>query len=211
MKNVLVVGDGGREHAIIHALERSRQLGNIYGIYSNDAFLKTSPKLEITHERHNIPRWCVDNKIDYVVVGPETYLECKFIEEIRNEGIPVIGPNIQGAQMEYSKIHSKYFMERHSIPTAPFIAYPRNVHTNTEFQTAAEHFTYNEKIVLKYDGLADGKGAFICKSLNDNTLVCIACDLTLETEFIKTKTVRDWKKNSADLHKRPALFIIHKN
>lgn len=51
----------------------------------------------------------------------------------------------------------------------------------------------------------------ICKSLNDNTLVCIACDLTLETEFIKTKTVRDWKKNSADLHKRPALFIIHKN
>ncbi|PNQ72703.1 SAM-dependent methyltransferase [Hanstruepera neustonica] len=51
----------------------------------------------------------------------------------------------------------------------------------------------------------------ICKTLNDNTLVCVACDITLPTEYIKTKTVRNWKKNSADLHKRPALFIIHKN
>ena len=169
MKNVLVIGDGGREHAIIHALERSEQLGNVYGIYSNDAFLKTSPKLEITHERHDIPGWCVNNKIDYVIVGPETFLEYDFVEKIRQEGIPVIGPNIQGAQLEYSKIHSKYFMERHSIPTAPFIAYPWNAHTNTEFQTAAEHFAYNEKIVLKYDGLAGGKGAFVCKEKADIT------------------------------------------
>lgn len=51
----------------------------------------------------------------------------------------------------------------------------------------------------------------ICKVLNKNTLVCVACDITLPTEFIKTKTVEEWKKNSADLHKRPALFIIHKN
>lgn len=51
----------------------------------------------------------------------------------------------------------------------------------------------------------------ICKVLNKNTLVCVACDITLPTEFIKTKTVEEWKKNSADFHKRPALFIIHKN
>ena len=51
----------------------------------------------------------------------------------------------------------------------------------------------------------------ICKSLQDQTLVCVACDITLPTEFIKTKTVKEWKKNSADLHKRPALFIIYKN
>lgn len=51
----------------------------------------------------------------------------------------------------------------------------------------------------------------ICKYLNDYTDVCVACDITLPTEFIKTKTVQAWKKNSADLHKRPALFIIHKN
>ena len=51
----------------------------------------------------------------------------------------------------------------------------------------------------------------ICKTLQDQTLVCVACDITLSTEFIKTKTVQDWKKNSADLHKRPALFIIYKN
>lgn len=50
----------------------------------------------------------------------------------------------------------------------------------------------------------------ICKVLNDNTLVCVACDITLPTEFIKTKPVKDWKKNSANLHKRPALFIIYK-
>lgn len=51
----------------------------------------------------------------------------------------------------------------------------------------------------------------ICKTLQEQTLVCVACDITLPTEFIKTKTVKDWKKNSADLHKRPALFIIYKN
>ena len=51
----------------------------------------------------------------------------------------------------------------------------------------------------------------ICKTLQDQTLVCVACDITLPTEFIKTKTVQDWKKNSADLHTRPALFIIYKN
>lgn len=50
----------------------------------------------------------------------------------------------------------------------------------------------------------------ICKYLQDQTLVCVACDITLPTEFIKTKTVSEWKKNSADLHKRPALFIIYK-
>jgi 16S rRNA (cytidine1402-2'-O)-methyltransferase len=51
----------------------------------------------------------------------------------------------------------------------------------------------------------------ICKTLQEQTLVCVACDITLSSEFIKTKTVKDWKKNSADLHKRPALFIIYKN
>lgn len=50
----------------------------------------------------------------------------------------------------------------------------------------------------------------ICNVLNDNTLVCVACDITLPTEYIKTKTVNEWKKNSADFHKRPALFIIYK-
>lgn len=51
----------------------------------------------------------------------------------------------------------------------------------------------------------------ICNSLGNNTLVCIACDITLSTEFIKTQTVAEWKKNSVDLHKRPTIFIIHKN
>lgn len=51
----------------------------------------------------------------------------------------------------------------------------------------------------------------ICRTLHEQTLVCVACDITLSSEFIKTKTVKDWKKNSADLHKRPALFIIYKN
>ena len=51
----------------------------------------------------------------------------------------------------------------------------------------------------------------ICKTLQDQTLVCVACDITLQTEFIKTKSVKEWKKNSADLHKRPALFIIYKS
>lgn len=51
----------------------------------------------------------------------------------------------------------------------------------------------------------------ICKTLQDQTLVCVACDITLPTEFIKTKTVKEWKKNSANLHKRPALFIIYKS
>ncbi|WP_223033229.1 SAM-dependent methyltransferase [Hanstruepera marina] len=51
----------------------------------------------------------------------------------------------------------------------------------------------------------------ICKFLQDETQVCVACDITLSTEYIKTKTVSEWKKNSADLHKRPALFIIYKN
>jgi 16S rRNA (cytidine1402-2'-O)-methyltransferase len=50
----------------------------------------------------------------------------------------------------------------------------------------------------------------ICNVLNDNTLVCVACDITLPTEYIKTQTVKEWKKNSVDLHKRPTLFIIHK-
>jgi 16S rRNA (cytidine1402-2'-O)-methyltransferase len=51
----------------------------------------------------------------------------------------------------------------------------------------------------------------ICSALNDNTMVCVACDITLPTEYIKTQTVKEWKKNSVDLHKRPTLFIIHKD
>lgn len=51
----------------------------------------------------------------------------------------------------------------------------------------------------------------MCQMLNENTLVCVACDITLPTEYIKTKTVKEWKKNSADFHKRPALFIIYKS
>jgi len=51
----------------------------------------------------------------------------------------------------------------------------------------------------------------LCNTLEPNTLICVACDITLSTEFIKTQTANAWKKNMVDLHKRPAIFIIHKN
>lgn len=164
--NVLLLGSGGRESAFAWKLSQSKLLSHLFiapgnagtGQYGTNVSLKAT-------DFDAIAKFCLENEIKMVVVGPEEPL-VKGIHDyfLANESlkhIPVIGPQKAGAQLEGSKDFSKQFMARHHIPTAAYRSFDKS--------TLAEGLAYLETqkapIVLKADGLAAGKGVLICQSI----------------------------------------------
>ncbi len=137
---VLVIGNGGREHALRWRLEKSP---SVTQIFRADA---------------DYVQFVEKSGIDLTVVGPEAPLVAGVVDQFRARGLAIVGPTAENAALEGSKIHSKRFMERIGIPTARF----RTVSSATEAQTALAEFRY--PMVLKTDGLAAGKGVVIAQN-----------------------------------------------
>jgi phosphoribosylamine--glycine ligase len=134
---VLVIGGGGREHALRWRLAKSPSV---------KAVLSTSSDYVNT---------ALDNRVDLTVVGPETPLVAGVVDDFRARGLPIVGPTAANAALEGSKIHSKRFMESLGIPTARF----RTVTSAIEAADALKSFRF--PVVFKTDGLAAGKGVII--------------------------------------------------
>jgi phosphoribosylamine---glycine ligase len=153
---VLVIGGGGREHALAWKLAQSPKLQAVYVAPGNGG-TALDPRLENV-EFTDIPtlrQWAIDNKIVLTVVGPEAPLAAGVVDDFRNHGLRIFGPTKAAAQLESSKAFSKAFMKRHGIPTAEY-------ETFTDPATAHEYVDRNgAPIVVKADGLAAGKGVVV--------------------------------------------------
>lgn len=165
--NVLVLGSGGREHAIAWKLAQSSQLENLYIAPGNPgtASLGVNVALSLT-DFDGIASFALENNVQIVVVGPEDPLvngiHDYFEEKEELSGITIIGPKKEGAIIEGSKDFSKAFMKKYNIPTAKYSSF-------TE-ESLESGYAYLEKMtppyVLKADGLAAGKGVLILDDLN---------------------------------------------
>jgi len=153
---VLVVGGGGREHALAWKLSQSERIQKVYvapgnGGTARDANLFDVPITDVKA----LCEWAQQEKIDLTVVGPEAPLAAGIVDEFRAHGMKIFGPTKAAAQLESSKAFSKAFMHRHGIPTALY----------ETFTDAALAHAYVDKmgapIVVKADGLAAGKGVVV--------------------------------------------------
>lgn len=160
---ILILGQGGREHAFIKALSRSSKKHEVHVLPGNDGMKKEA--LCFTEKSWRDHRFlaeiCMQNKYDFVFVGPEDPLVEGVSDQLRKLGIPVVGPSQYWAQLEGSKIFAKEFMVRANIPTSKFVI----VDSVEKVKKHASEFT--PPFVLKADGLAAGKGVFICDNLKE--------------------------------------------
>ncbi|MES2634343.1 MAG: phosphoribosylamine--glycine ligase [Pseudomonadota bacterium] len=153
---VLVIGGGGREHALAWKLAQSPKLQAVYVAPGNGGTVLDSrlENVDIT-DIVLLRKWAEDNKIQLTVVGPEGPLAAGVVDEFRAHGLRIFGPTKEAAQLESSKAFSKAFMKRHGIPTAEY---------ETFSDPVAAHAYIDQKgapIVVKADGLAAGKGVVV--------------------------------------------------
>ncbi len=159
---VLIIGSGGREHALCWKLRQSPLLSELYCAPANPGITQVADPVPIpADEVHQLADFAADLKIDLTVVGPELPLTLGIVDEFISRGLPVFGPRQQAAELEGSKVFAKEFMKRHGIPTAAFEV----AHDIEEVRRAAKRFGF--PVVLKTDGLAAGKGVLIPKDQNE--------------------------------------------
>ena len=163
--NILLLGSGGREHALALKISQSKHCSNLFIAPGNAGTSQCGTNLSFgVNDFESIKQACIDNKIDMVIVGPEEPLvkgiTDYLIAEPKLSNLDIIGPAKAGAQLEGSKAFSKHFMQRHHIPTAAYKEF-----TVDNYDEGVEYIRQHSlPIVLKADGLAAGKGVVICES-----------------------------------------------
>ena len=155
---VLVIGSGGREHAIAYALHKSPKVTEIHAIPGNPGIAEIGTcHSGSVEDLDGILKFVEDHDIDFTVIGPEVPLCMGLADLLEAHGHRVFGPTKQAATLEGSKAFSKDFMARHNIPTAAY----QEVNSYDEAIQALAKFSY--PVVVKADGLAAGKGVVICE------------------------------------------------
>ena len=162
--NVLVIGSGGREHALVWALRRSPGVRRIFCAPGNPGIEDLAELVPVrADDVEELLSFAVRERIDLTVVGPEIPLSRGIVDRFRAVGLVVFGPTRQAAELEWSKAFAKAFMERHGIPTAHHVVV---THQDREHARAALR-SFTLPVVLKADGLAAGKGVVICTREED--------------------------------------------
>ena len=166
--NILLLGSGGREHALAWKIAQSEKVNKLYIAPGNAGTDQCGENVNIKATDFDaIKAFCLDNDVNMVVVGPEDPLAKGIYDYFRNDTaishIPVIGPSKEGAQMEGSKDFAKRFMQRHNIPTARYETFDGN--SLNEGLAFLE--TLKAPYVLKADGLCAGKGVLILPTLEE--------------------------------------------
>jgi phosphoribosylamine--glycine ligase len=154
-----IIGSGGREHSICLALSKSSKVDQIYCFPGNAGTSQIANNIDINLEKFDVLKNFINlNKIDLIVVGPEKPLVDGIVDFLEKNKIKVFGPNKAAAELEGSKIFTKNLCKKYNIPTAKFGI----------FQNVAEAMKFIKKtkypLVIKADGLASGKGVYICEN-----------------------------------------------
>jgi phosphoribosylamine--glycine ligase len=158
MINILVVGNGGREHAIVWKLKQSHKVNNIFVAPGNAGISQFATNINIS-ETKDIIDWLKKNPVDLVIIGPDKNLSDGIVDKIQKLEIPVFGPTKLASEIEWSKSFAKKFMKKEGIPTADY-----EIFNNIK---KAKAYIKNKvfPLVIKVDGLALGKGVIIASSL----------------------------------------------
>ena len=117
--NILIIGNGGREHALAWKIKQSPKVKNIFVTPGNAGTASIAQNLDIS-KTEKILEWLGKNKMDLVIVGPENYLSEGIVDTLQEKNIPVFGPTKAAAEIEWSKSFAKVFMKQEGIPTANF-------------------------------------------------------------------------------------------
>ncbi|MBP5313853.1 MAG: phosphoribosylamine--glycine ligase [Eggerthellaceae bacterium] len=160
--NLLVVGGGGREHAIIKKLKQNSQVDVIYALPGNGGIAADATCIDIAAtDIDAMVEFATQHKVDFVVVAPDDPLALGAVDKLNEKGIPAFGPTKSAARIESSKVFAKNLMKKYGIPTASY----------ETFSDAKDALSYLETcpipIVVKADGLALGKGVVVCMSRED--------------------------------------------
>lgn len=155
---VLVVGSGGREHAICYSLLKGKKVNAIYCAPGNAGISEIAQCLSIKdNDIDNLYKFAKENKIDLTIVGPEVPLVDGIVDKFEKENLRIFGPNKKCSMLEGSKAFSKEFMIKHDIPTAKYKEYMDLDEAINEIDS------FGYPVVIKADGLAAGKGVVIAK------------------------------------------------
>ncbi len=157
---VLVIGGGGREHAIIKSIKKNKEVTEIYALPGNGGIAQDATCVDIkATDLDAIVEFARNNPVDFAVVAPDDPLVMGCVDELEILGIPCFGPNARAAIIEGSKVFSKEIMKKYAIPTGDYAVF-------SDMQEALSYLqTCKIPIVIKADGLALGKGVIICENL----------------------------------------------
>lgn len=164
-KRVLIVGGGGREHALAWGIARSKSVGEIFAAPGSDGMAGLAECVRIDPGQPELlAEWAEKNAIDLTVIGPEIYLEKGIVDAFKRRGLPVFGPSRAAASLEWSKVFAKEFMARHQVPTASFEVFDNALSAREYINNTPGPW------VIKADGLAAGKGVIVADSREDALL-----------------------------------------
>ncbi|HEX8565924.1 MAG TPA: phosphoribosylamine--glycine ligase [Pyrinomonadaceae bacterium] len=161
---ILVVGSGGREHAICWAIKKSRHNPQIYCAPGNAGIAEIARCVNISAtEIQKLAEFAVENSIDLTIVGGETSLAAGIVDEFENRNLKIVGASRKASRLEASKIFAKDFMTRHKIPTAGYKVADSAAEALKILQSG-EFGNADAPVVVKADGLASGKGVVVAKN-----------------------------------------------
>ena len=174
--NILVIGSGGREHALMWAISKSPKCDTIYAMPGNAGTDKIAKNVSVSPENHDdVIEFCNDKNISLVVIGPEAPLVEGLTDSLEKANIPVFGPSKAAAQLEGSKDFTKKVCDKYNIPTAAYETF-----TNAD---AAKEYVKKQgtPIVVKADGLAAGKGVILAQ--NEQEAFDAIDDILVKNQF----------------------------
>ena len=179
---ILVIGRGGREHAIAWKAAQSQLVEKVFVAPGNDGMKQQFETVNIDEKDNDkIVQWSKENAIDLVIIGPEAALQNGLSDDLKKNNIKVFGPSQTATQIESSKEFAKELMKKYHIPTADFATF-------SDYEEAKKYL--DEKgapIVIKYDGLAAGKGVVVAMTMEEADQALR--DMLLDTKFGKGKVV----------------------
>ncbi len=176
-----LIGSGGREHSLCLALKKSKKISKIYCFPGNAGTNSIAENVEIDlNNFEKIKNYILENQIDIILVGPEKPLVDGIVDYLENFNIKVFGPNKISSQLEGSKIFTKNLCKKYNIPTANFGIFENSREAISFFKNCSL------PIVVKADGLAAGKGVYICENKEEYLL---AVKEIFEGKFGKAKNV----------------------
>jgi len=159
---VMVVGSGGREHALVWKISQSKRVTKIYAAPGNGGMKELAQLVDIKDSNTvELADFAQEENIDLTVVGPEMSLALGIVDEFNRRNLKIFGPTQKAVAIESSKAFAKEFMKKNSIPTAAFKVFDSSLEAINYIRSA------RFPLVVKADGLAGGKGVFICRDVGE--------------------------------------------